>query len=94
MVKMSIMRRIDHLGRIVLPIEFRMKTGAVCGDVFEITQQEDGVIILTMLPKAPECKLCSSKDNLVKTEKGNLCKRCLGEFLRAAVNAECRDSRS
>lgn len=83
---MTITRKLDHLGRIIIPREFRMKLGAESGDNIDMTQQEDGKIILTIRKKQISCRLCGSGTGLIQSGRGYVCKLCVGEILEAAIN--------
>lgn len=65
-------RRIDNMGRIVLPAEYRKKTGINDLEEVRITEK-DGKIIIEKL--APSCKICGAKENLNK--KMEICEDCI-----------------
>lgn len=65
-------RKLDHMGRIVLPAEYRKKTGI--DDLAEVRiTEKDGKIIIEKL--APNCKICGAEENLNK-EMG-VCEDCI-----------------
>ena len=55
-------RRIDQLGRVVVPVELRRTLAIREGDLLEVTA-EDGRLILRKV--APECALCGRHDDLM-----------------------------
>ena len=67
-------RKIDGLGRIVLPKEMRKKLGIRAGTVLLINLDRD-TIELKKLTRY--CKLCGSTQNIVSTSKGELCENCI-----------------
>jgi len=73
----GIVRKVDELGRIVLPIELRRTLDIEIKDPIEIYVDESYI----MLKKyAPACVLCGSLDD-IKTFKGrNICKKCIDEL--------------
>ena len=74
----GMVRRIDDLGRIVLPIELRAVLGIKVKDPLEIfVGEEDGTIIL--VPYRPGCVLCGSMDDLVEMRGKKVCRGCVGE---------------
>ena len=78
MVKSTgILRKMDELGRIVLPVEARQALGIEERDTLEIlVNQEDGQIILQKEFQA--CLKCSSTKNLKKIKPGfYLCDTCI-----------------
>ena len=70
-------RRIDQLGRIVVPAELRRVTGIQTGDLVEI-RLVDGHIALTKI--AAECALCGCRDELVDHGTKQLCTECVREI--------------
>ena len=70
-------RKLDHMGRIVLPAEYRKKTGI--DDLAEVRiTEKDGKIIIEKL--TPGCKLCGAEVNVHKELE--ICEDCI-----AKVNA-------
>lgn len=73
----GIIRPIDPLGRVVLPIELRRNLGIENEDSLEIFV--DGEYI--MLKKhEPTCIFCGSPDNIQNVRGKNICKKCLQEL--------------
>ena len=60
-MKLIAERKIDELGRIVLPAEIRLKLGLNAGNTVKI-YDENGCIILKA--SEPYCKLCGSNDHV------------------------------
>lgn len=70
----SAFRKIDELGRIVIPIDIRRKLGVNNGESLEIALQNDTVI----LKKHHEtCIFCFESENLVNFEGKLVCEKCL-----------------
>lgn len=68
-------RKIDVLGRIVLPAEYRKKTGM--DDLAEVQiTEKDGKIIIEKL--APNCKICGTEQNLNKEME--ICEDCIAKI--------------
>ncbi|MDQ1382645.1 MAG: AbrB family transcriptional regulator, transcriptional pleiotropic regulator of transition state [Actinomycetota bacterium] len=70
-------RRMDQLGRVVVPAEFRRTMGIREGDLLEVTA-EDGRVILRKV--APECALCGRPDDLIDLHAKHLCRDCVQEI--------------
>jgi AbrB family transcriptional regulator, transcriptional pleiotropic regulator of transition state genes len=70
-------RRMDQLGRVVVPAEFRRTMGIREGDLIEVTA-EDGRVILRKV--APECALCGRPDDLIHLHAKHLCRDCVQEI--------------
>jgi transcriptional pleiotropic regulator of transition state genes len=69
----GIVRRVDELGRIVLPIELRRVLGIQEKDKLEIYTEGDTIILHKY---APGCVFCGDTDV-------RICERCAGEAIRA-----------
>ena len=68
-------RKVDNMGRIVLPAEYRKKTGI--GDLAEVRiTEKDGKIIIEKL--APCCKMCGGETNLNKEME--ICEECIAKI--------------
>lgn len=73
----GIVRRVDELGRIVLPIELRKTLGIAERDSLEI-YVEDNAIILKKYE--PTCVFCRNAQNVVQFKDKNVCQSCLAEL--------------
>ena len=67
-------RKIDELGRIVLPAEVRRALNINCTDDIEI-YTGDGTIILKKY--ADGCVFCGSFEELKKFKDKNICSQCI-----------------
>ncbi len=75
----GIVRRVDELGRIVLPIELRRVLDIREKDRLEIYTEGDTIILHKY---APGCVFCGDAD--AKEVRGvRICERCAGEAIRA-----------
>ncbi len=70
----GIVRKVDELGRIVLPIELRRTLDIDIKDSLEI-YVEDSKIILKKYE--PSCIFCGESENVVSFDDKNICKNCL-----------------
>jgi len=70
----GIVRRVDELGRIVVPIELRRNMSIEEGDALEVFVEEDKIILMKYLPGCHACNEFSKKMLIV----GNLrlCQKC------------------
>ncbi|MEA4912561.1 MAG: AbrB/MazE/SpoVT family DNA-binding domain-containing protein [Oscillospiraceae bacterium] len=73
----GIVREMDKLGRVVIPVEFRRMLDIAVGDDLEITSKGDQ-IILTKHQAA--CIFCGSTENVVQFEGKTLCKKCIDKL--------------
>ena len=68
----AIVRRVDKLGRIVLPMNYRKALGLE-PDSEVVLGIDDGII--TVKPCGEGCRLCGSRDNV--NEQFSLCVTCI-----------------
>ena len=76
----GVVRRIDDLGRIVLPIEIRKNLNIENRDAVEIFIDEDKVILKKY---EPSCIFCGDADNVILFGGKLVCRACI-EKLQAA----------
>ena len=67
-------RKVDELGRIVLPSEIRQSLNIQTKDPLEIFS-EDGCIILKKY--VPGCTFCADVNNVIEFEGKRICASCL-----------------
>ncbi len=70
----GIIRKVDELGRIVLPIELRRTLDIEERDELEIFMENDRIILQKF---EPACIFCGSSRNLVSYRKKNVCQDCI-----------------
>lgn len=73
----GVIRQLDSLGRIVLPIELRRTLNINTKDMLEILV-EGGSVILRKYE--PNCHFCGSSSGLTSYKDKLICKRCLKEI--------------
>lgn len=71
----NIQRKMDNLGRIVLPLEFREALGLKESDAIFLTLAGD---LVTLEKATPRCIFCNEKEGLLPAYLGKrICRRCL-----------------
>lgn len=75
----GIVRKVDELGRIVLPIELRRAMDIVERDPLEI--YVDGNMII-LKKYEPACIFCASAKDVINFKGKNICPACLNELKR------------
>lgn len=70
----GIVRKVDDLGRIVLPIELRRTLDIAERDELEIYLDDDKVV---MRKYEPSCVFCASTRSLVNYRGKNVCSECV-----------------
>lgn len=73
----GVVRKLDNLGRIVIPIELRRTMNIDLRDTLEIFTEDDRIILKKY---HPACVFCSDARNVVPYKGKLICKRCLEEM--------------
>jgi transcriptional pleiotropic regulator of transition state genes len=77
----GIVRKIDDLGRMVIPIELRKTLNINTKDPMEIFIDGDRIILKKY---KPGCEICGSMDNLVEHEGHHICTECIEKMKEKA----------
>ena len=77
----GIVRKVDELGRIVLPIELRRTLDIEVKDALEI--YVDGAQII-LKKYEPACIFCGNAKEIVNYKGKNICRECLAEMASKA----------
>ncbi|MGM9613838.1 MAG: AbrB/MazE/SpoVT family DNA-binding domain-containing protein, partial [Butyricicoccus sp.] len=77
----GIVRKVDELGRIVLPIELRRTLDIEVKDALEI--YVDGAQII-LKKYEPACIFCGNAKDIVNYKGKNICRECLAEMASKA----------
>lgn len=92
MVKSTgIVRKVDELGRIVIPIELRRNLDIEEKDSLEIYVEDDHIILKKY---SPACSFCSNAAGITVFKGRNICQKCLEELctLRAPSSAPTKST--
>lgn len=73
----GVVRKLDDLGRIVIPIELRRTMGIDLRDTLEIFVEDDRIILKKY---NPACIFCNDARDIVHYKGKIICKRCLEEL--------------
>ncbi|MDO4200024.1 MAG: AbrB/MazE/SpoVT family DNA-binding domain-containing protein [Clostridia bacterium] len=73
----GIVRKVDSLGRVVLPIELRNSLNINQADALEIFTEGDRIILRKY---EPYCVFCGEVDDVINFNSKNVCKKCAGEL--------------
>lgn len=66
-------KRVDELGRIVIPKELRMSLGIECGDELEFLLDEENLILQKYVPG---CVFCKNTEDLLRFHEQQVCRHC------------------
>ncbi len=70
----GMIRKIDDLGRIVLPSQLRRSLDLQCGDELEVYMEDDCLVLKKF---APACIFCGGIQELRAFRGKNVCKNCM-----------------
>ena len=73
----GIVRKVDELGRIVLPIELRRTMGIDVKDALEIYVEGDTIMLRKY---EPSCVFCGNAKDVVTYKGRNICPACIEEI--------------
>jgi transcriptional pleiotropic regulator of transition state genes len=76
----GIVRKIDELGRVVLPIELRRTLDLDVKDPLEIFVDDDNTIILKKYE--PACIFCGDARNVINYKGKNICTSCIKDIAK------------
>ena len=76
----GIIRRVDELGRVVIPIELRNKFGITENDPMEIYVDGSSIILKKY---EPNCIFCGSSKKLIDFQDKLICEKCAEKISKA-----------
>ena len=75
----GIVRKVDELGRVVIPIELRRTLGIQIKDSLEIYTDSEKIILKKY---EPACIFCDSADDVINFKNKNICGECFSEMIK------------
>ena len=75
---MPFSKKIDTLGRIVIPAELRSALGINPNDSLDMVIEDNNLVLSKNLPS---CSLCKSTKDVIQHESGFICKKCIQELI-------------
>lgn len=73
----GIVRKVDELGRVVIPIELRRTLSIDVKDALEIFTSEDTIILRKYNPL---CYICGDSENLITFKGKRVCSNCITDL--------------
>jgi AbrB family transcriptional regulator, transcriptional pleiotropic regulator of transition state genes len=73
----GVVRKVDELGRVVIPIELRRNLGIAEKDGLEIFVDDEKIILKRY---APACIFCDSAEDIRHFKGRNICGHCIQEI--------------
>ena len=80
MKSFCIVRIIDVVGRIVLPVELRKTMNITDDSSLEIFVDDDKIVLKKY---QPACIFCNEDDNVVLYKGKNICKNCIDALVKS-----------
>ncbi|GBG58212.1 AbrB/MazE/SpoVT family DNA-binding domain-containing protein [bacterium BFN5] len=80
----GIVRKVDELGRVVIPIELRRTLDIEEKDALEIYVDHDRIILRKYEP-ACSCVFCGNGDEVTNFKGKNVCKHCLDAMVQKVI---------
>jgi len=77
----GIVRKVDELGRVVLPIELRRTLGIEEKDALEIYVDREKIILKKY---EPACVFCGNAEEVQNFKGKNICRECLTDMANQA----------
>ena len=78
-------RKVDDLGRIVLPVELRRLHGIQTGDALEISVDGDSIVLRKL---SQGCVFCGTPDDLSSYRSRSICGGCRDELTEPVAVAD------
>ncbi len=75
----GIVRQVDNLGRIVIPIELRRTLDICIKDSLEIYVEDDQIILKKY---SPACSFCNNASDIIHFKGKNICAECLADLTK------------
>ncbi|ADL67678.1 MULTISPECIES: AbrB/MazE/SpoVT family DNA-binding domain-containing protein [Thermoanaerobacterium] len=76
----GIVRKVDELGRVVIPIELRRTLNIAERDALEIYVDGEQIVLKKY---EPACIFCGNAENVVNYKGKNICKNCLDDIKKS-----------
>ena len=74
MKETGVIRPIDGLGRVVLPIEIRRKMDINSGDCLEIFLDKNSIVLKKY---TKSCAFCGTQEDILEFKENYICRDCL-----------------
>jgi len=82
-MKLCETRKIDELGRIVIPAQLRGLLDVTTGDALDLYYQDDGTILLKRSEaNEAKCGLCKTGDKQFTFKDLNFCRECVNKIAK------------
>lgn len=78
----GVVRKVDELGRVVIPIELRRTLGIAEKDALEIYVDEEKIILKKY---EPACIFCGNAEGVINFRGKNICRNCAEAMAKEAV---------
>lgn len=79
----GMVRRLDDLGRVVIPKEMRTGLGLKEGDPVEFYVDHEGIVVR---PYRVRCVFCGEEHDLIERSRQKVCRNCIAALSNAVAN--------
>lgn len=80
MISRGMVRRLDELGHIVIPIELRRNLEIDKGTLMEVFFDDSQERLFIRKYRTEECIFCSSNESVIYFREHFICEKCLNEL--------------
>lgn len=81
----GIVRRVDDLGRMVLPVELRKVLDIDSGNSLEIFMKDNSIVLKKY---GSQCAFCGQDEDIKTYKSRNICKNCMEEIFSCYAESE------
>lgn len=81
-----IIKKIDSVGRIVIPMEIRNTLNWKSNDEIELISKDDSLILKKHYPKQNVCCICGSNKKLINFSNNFVCQDCIDLLIEKNKN--------
>lgn len=81
----GIVRKVDELGRVVIPIELRRTLSIEEKDALEIYVEQDQIVLRKYVPSSV-CVFCGNSEGIIKYKGKNICQDCANAVASTNLN--------
>lgn len=85
----GIVRKVDELGRVVIPVELRRTLNIETKDALEIYVDEEKIIFKKY---QPACIFCGDAEDIINFKGKNICPSCLDDISEAADESDAESA--
>ena len=86
MTPVGVVRKMDEMGRIVIPRELPYQYQIKPGSALEFFDTGEGILMSPYRPAVKTCKCCGATEDLTEINGVRLCPKCVEKFAQSATS--------